>query len=121
MCTGGRILHHMKHNLWRPECSVIFVGYAAAGTTGRAIIDGADPVRLYGESVRSRAQIYTINGFSGHAGQKTLLDWLERTGKPENVVLVHGEDHAREALAHAIEEKMGLSSVIPGVGDVIEF
>jgi len=121
MCTGGRILHHMKHNLWRPECSVIFVGYAAAGTTGRAIIDGADPVRLYGESVRSRAQIHTINGFSGHAGQKTLLDWLERTGKPEKVILVHGEDHAREALAHAIEEKMSLSSVIPGVGDVIEF
>ncbi len=120
MCTGGRILHHLRHNLWRPECSVIFVGYAAVGTTGRAIIDGVNPIRLYGESVQVRAQIHTINGFSGHAGQRTLLDWLERTGQPEKVILVHGEDSSREALSHAIGEKLGLTTVLPGTGDVIE-
>lgn len=120
MVTGGRVLHHIKHNGWRPECSIVFVGFAAQGTTGRAIIDGVSPVRLYGDSVEIRAQVHTINGFSGHAGQKTLLDWVGRAGQPEKVVLVHGEDRARETLAHRIEESYGLQCVMPQVGDVIE-
>ncbi len=120
MCTGGRVLHHLKHNIWRPECSVVFVGFAAVGTTGRAIIDGVSPVNLYGETVEVKAQIHTVNGFSGHAGQQTLMDWLKSTGQPEKVILVHGEDSSRKTLAHRIDEELGLPCVLPTVGQVIE-
>lgn len=109
MCTGGRILHHLRHNLWRPECSVIFVGYSAEGTLGRRILDKEPVVEIHGEQVANNAQIWTINGFSGHGGQQTLLDWLDGTGEPEVVFLVHGEDRAEEALAHHIDETMGLN------------
>ena len=105
MATGGRVLHHLRYNLWRPECSVIFVGFAAHGTLARRIIDGAQYVRLLGEDVRVAAHIYTINGFSAHADRDELLTWHEASGSPQTTFLVHGEDGARNALAEALAQR----------------
>jgi metallo-beta-lactamase family protein len=99
MCTGGRVRHHLKHNLWRPESSVVFVGYAAHGTLARRIIDGADKVRIFGEEMPVRARIHTIGGFSAHADQAGLLAWHRHTGSPEVTCLVHGEEESMKALA----------------------
>ncbi|MDD2466055.1 MAG: MBL fold metallo-hydrolase [Desulfobulbus sp.] len=99
MCTGGRIRHHLRHNLWRKESSVVFVGYAAGGTLARQIIEGEEVVRVLHEQVEVNAEIYTIGGFSAHADQEELLAWHARTGKPECTVLVHGEPEAMQALA----------------------
>ncbi len=105
MCTGGRIKHHLKHNLWRDECSVIFVGYQAKGTLGRKIIDGAKEVEIYGELISVNAEIYTINGFSAHAGRSTLLDWASRFSPKTHIFTMHGEEHAIESLKKGLEER----------------
>ena len=97
MCNGGRVRHHLKHNLWRDRCSVVFVGYAAEGTLARRIVDGAASVRIFNEDVPVRAQVWTINGFSAHADQPALLAWLG-TAPRRKVFLVHGE-YARGMLA----------------------
>ncbi|WP_108259586.1 MBL fold metallo-hydrolase [Mangrovicoccus ximenensis] len=102
MCTGGRVRHHLRHNLGKPESSVIFVGYAAAGTLARIIIDGAREVKLFGEHIPVRAQIHTINGFSAHAGASDLKLWHARTGSPGRTFLVHGETKALKALSKAL-------------------
>jgi len=91
MCTGGRVRHHLKHNLWREDSSVVFVGYAASGTLARMIINGAKQVRLFGEEIPVRASIHTINGFSAHADQAELLAWHQQIGAPGRTFLVHGE------------------------------
>lgn len=98
MCTGGRIRHHLKHHLWRENCSVIFVGFAAHGTLARHIIDGAKSVRIFNEHISVRARIYTINGFSAHADQHELLEWHRRTGRPERTILVHGDEEVMQRL-----------------------
>lgn len=92
MCTGGRVRHHLKHNLWRKDCSIVFVGFAAQGTLGRRIIDGAKSVRIFREEIPVRAQIHTIGGFSAHADQAGLLKWYSTTGAPGKTFLVHGEE-----------------------------
>lgn len=92
MCTGGRVRHHLRHNLWRRESSIVFVGFAARQTLARQIIDGAKSVRIFGEEIPVNARIYTINGFSAHADQAELLAWHARTGKPATTFLVHGEE-----------------------------
>lgn len=102
MCTGGRVRHHLRHNLAHSDCSVIFVGYAAEGTLARIIIDGAQEVKLFGDRVRVKAHIHTINGFSAHAGATDLKRWHARTGNPERTFLVHGEDAAMTAFAKAL-------------------
>jgi len=102
MCTGGRVRHHLRHNLSHSDCSVIFVGFAANGTLARMIIDGAREVKLFGDEVPVRAQIHTINGFSAHAGRSDLIDWHRHAGNPAVTFLVHGEDAARAALAQAL-------------------
>ncbi|HEY7984010.1 MAG TPA: MBL fold metallo-hydrolase, partial [Ktedonobacterales bacterium] len=99
MATGGRVVHHLRHNLWRPECGVVFVGYAAAGTLARRIIDGQRAVRIFGEEVRVAARIHTIGGFSAHADQAGLLLWYQSAGAPQRTFIVHGEDGARQMLA----------------------
>jgi len=91
MCTGGRIRHHLKHNLWREQCSIVFVGFAAPHTLARRIIEGADTVRIFGEDIRVHAAIHTLNGFSAHADHDRLLAWHRHTGKPRNTFLVHGD------------------------------
>ncbi|WP_028585639.1 MBL fold metallo-hydrolase RNA specificity domain-containing protein [Desulfogranum mediterraneum] len=94
MCTAGRIRHHLRHNLWREEAAVIFVGYAGVGTTARQIIDGAPSITIFREEVEVRADIHTIGGFSAHADQQELLNWHRQTGSPELTFLVHGEEEA---------------------------
>lgn len=103
MCTGGRVRHHLKHNLWRRESSVIFVGYAASGTLARRIIDGARQVRLFGEEIPVRAAIHTIGGFSAHADRGELLRWHGATGA-RRTFLVHGEPQSRERFAGALKD-----------------
>ncbi|MDX5351486.1 MAG: MBL fold metallo-hydrolase, partial [Paracoccaceae bacterium] len=97
MCTGGRVRHHLRHNLPHADCSVIFVGFAAEGTLARIIIDGARTVKLFGDEIPVRAQVHTINGFSAHAGHKELIAWHKRTGNPEITFLVHGEPGSMKA------------------------
>jgi metallo-beta-lactamase family protein len=98
MCTGGRVLHHLKHNLWREDSSVVFVGFAARGTLARQIIDGAKSVHLFGEEIRVRARVHTINGFSAHADRDELLAWHDRISPPRTF-LVHGEEETMAAFA----------------------
>ena len=118
MCTGGRVRHHLRHNLWRKHAGVVFVGYAARGTPARRIIDGADTVRLFGEDVRVQARIWTINGFSAHAGQHDLLGWLGHAA-PKKAVLVHGEaERGLSALASRVEA-LGIDCVVPAQGQTL--
>lgn len=121
MCTGGRILHHLKHNLWRPETWVIFVGYQSHGTLGRMLIDGIKKVKILGEQVVVKAKIKTLGGFSAHAGQNDLLSWLEGfiQSRPR-IILTHGEKVPREVLAQKIEERFGIHAELPKLGDTIE-
>jgi len=102
MCTGGRVRHHFKHNLWRRESSVVFVGFAAKGTLAREIIDGAQQVHVLGEDIPVRAHVHTINGFSAHADQAELLDWRGRIRCAGTTFLVHGESKAMEAFGRTL-------------------
>ncbi|MCA9461372.1 MAG: MBL fold metallo-hydrolase [Nitrospira sp.] len=110
MCTGGRVRHHLKHNIWRPESSVIFVGYAARGTLARNIIDGAKTIRLYHEEIPVRAKIFTIGGFSAHADQAELLAWHGQIGNPERTFLVHGD---KEVMEHFAKKLTGTQVEMP--------
>ena len=102
MCTGGRVRHHLKHNLWNRHNSIVFVGFAAQGTLARRIVDGAKRVSIYGEDIEVRASIHTIGGFSAHADQSELLAWHAKTGNPETTFLVHGEEKSMQVLAQKI-------------------
>ena len=104
MCTGGRVRHHLKKNLWRKECSVIFVGYAAKGTLARRIVDGAKTVMIFGEEIAVNSKIYTIGGFSAHAGQSELLAWHQATNKPRTTYLVHGEIESMQTFAGLLSD-----------------
>lgn len=117
MCEAGRIKHHLKHNLWRRECTILFVGYQAEGTLGRKILDGAKKVKIFGEEILVNARIESIDGFSGHADKNGLLDWLGQfKKKPRGIFIVHGESDAQEELAAAIVEKFRIDCVIPERG-----
>lgn len=114
MADAGRIKHHLRHNLWRGGASVVFVGFQAQGTTGRKIVDGADKVRIFNEEIVVKAKIFTINGFSAHAGQSQLLAWLSHFQTPGmQIFLVHGEQTAQKALADIIRERFKFQVVIP--------
>jgi metallo-beta-lactamase family protein len=116
MCTGGRVRQHLRHNLWRTNAGVIFVGYAAEGTLARRIIDGADSVGLFGDDVRVRAKIWTINGFSAHAGRSDLLAWL-RSAAPRRTLLVHGEPERGLGAFASYAGEHGFACEIPREGD----
>jgi len=103
MCTGGRVRHHLKHNLWRQDCSIVFVGFAAQGTLARRIIDGAKQVRIFGEEITVRASTHTIGGFSAHADQAELLAWHAQTGEPKTTFLVHGEEESMHTFAKKLK------------------
>jgi metallo-beta-lactamase family protein len=113
MCTAGRIKHHLKHNLWREGSSLVIVGFQAQGTTGRRIVDGAKHVKIFGENVAVKAKVFTIGGFSAHADQGDLLEWVGHFESNPRVFLIHGESFASEALAGKIEETLGMKTHIP--------
>ena len=117
MCTGGRVRHHLRHNLWRAAASVVFVGFAARGTLARRIIDGAEHVSIFGEDVPVRARVHTINGFSAHADQAELLAWHARVGGRERTILVHGEAGAMDRLAGLLA---AVPVVMPAIGSKLE-
>jgi metallo-beta-lactamase family protein len=121
MCNGGRILHHLKANLWKPSTHVLIVGYQAYGSLGRLLVDGAKEVKIFGEKIAVKATIHTLGGFSAHAGQTDLMRWFDviAPSRPR-VVLTHGEDDQRAALAKIIQQRDGLPTTLPQMGEVIE-
>lgn len=121
MCDGGRILHHLRHNLWRHGVQVILTSFMGEGTLGRRLVDGAPKVRIFREDVLVRAKVHTLGGLSAHAGQNGLLKWLGGAveAKPR-VVLVHGEDRQRAALAAVLDTKFALKATLPKRYDTIE-
>ncbi len=119
MCEAGRIRHHLKHNLWRPECTILFVGYQANGTLGRAIVEGASEVKLFGETIEVRAQIKKLTGLSGHADKAGLIEWLEGfEEKPKRVFVVHGEDSVCTSFAECLKIEHGQRAYAPYSGTV---
>jgi len=121
MCTAGRILHHLKQNLWRAETSVLIVGFQAEGTLGRQLVERAKQVSIFGEKIAVKARIHTLGGFSAHAGQSDLLEWFDHLApcQPE-LILTHGEPKARDTLAALIKERHGLEARKPLLGDTLE-
>lgn len=121
MCEAGRIRHHLKHNLWRPECTILFVGYQATGTLGRALVEGVDEVKLFGEPISVRAQILSLPGMSGHADRDGLVEWLAAfKKKPQKVFMVHGDDMSCEALADYVNREMKIPAFAPFSGTVFD-
>jgi metallo-beta-lactamase family protein len=120
MCDGGRIRHHLKHNLWRRECSIIFVGYQGKGTMGRQIVERAKSVRIFGDEIAVRASIYTINGFSAHADQAELMGWLSFFKNSPEVFIVHGEEEVAVSFGEHVREKFGFKTHVPEKGEVFE-
>ncbi len=121
MCNAGRILHHLRHNLWNPETQVVIAGYQGHGTLGRQLVGGAKKVMIFGEPVAVKAQIHTLGGFSAHAGQKDLLAWFATLAPVRpRVVLTHGENIPRTTLAGLLTSRHGLTPTLPAIGDEIE-
>lgn len=121
MCEAGRIRHHLKHHLWEENSTILFVGHQAQGTLGRRLVDGEKQVRIFGEDITVKARIEYIEGFSGHADQKTLLNWLGNfEKKPQTVFVVHGDPEAQDAYASLITDTYGIRTIIPERGDVFE-
>lgn len=117
MCESGRIKHHLKHNLWRKESSIVFVGYQAEGTLGRAILNGAKKVKIFGEEIAVNAQIYNLQGLSGHADRQGLITWLDSfKNKPKGVLLVHGEKESQNSFKELLDSK-GYTSLIMKSGE----
>lgn len=122
MCTAGRILHHLKHNLWRRGCSLVIVGYQAEGSLGRRIIEGAKTVRIFGEDIVVRAKVYTIGGFSAHADQEELLEWLGHFTNPKlQVVVIHGEKEVGRLFAETVRNRFGFQTTLPELGQTLVF
>ena len=114
MCEAGRIRHHLKHNLWREECSIIFVGFQAQGTLGRQIVDGAKSIKLFGEEIAVRARIYTIGGLSAHADRQELMGWLNKfKTRLKKIFVVHGEEETSLEFAKAVHEKFLVDTYVP--------
>ena len=114
MCEAGRIRHHLKHNLWRKEASIVFVGYQAEGTLGSRLLEGEKCVKLFGEDIKVNAEIYNVEGFSGHADKPALLNWIGSfKEKPGKIFIVHGEKDSKEDFAKEVKDKFNINSIIP--------
>ena len=121
MCEAGRIRHHLKHNLWRRESTICFVGYQAVGTLGRKLIEGADEVKLFGENVEVNATIKSLKGISGHADMNGLLDWLSGfKEEPQHVFVVHGEDGVTDEFAQTVTDRLGYPAMAPYSGGCVD-
>ena len=121
MCDAGRIKHHLKHNLWNPKNTVLFVGYQAIGTPGRALLEGATEMKLFGETVQVAAEICRMPGISGHADVNGLMTWIKAfKEKPEKVFVTHGDDEVTEIFARRLQEELGLDSMAPFSGTVYD-
>lgn len=120
MCDAGRIRHHLKHNLWREDSTILFVGYQSEGSLGRLILDGASEVKLFGETISVKAKVCRLQGMSGHADKDGLLRWLKAFDKkPERVFVVHGDDRVCEEFTQYINE-LGYNAVAPYSGTVVD-
>jgi metallo-beta-lactamase family protein len=120
MCNAGRILHHLRQHLWRPDTHVLIVGYQAEGTLGRLLVEKAKSVSIFGEKVAVRARVHTLGGFSAHAGQRDLLEWFACLARwRPRVFLTHGEKAARATLAGLIRERHGLEASLPAAGETV--
>lgn len=121
VCTGGRIMHHLRHNLPISETAILIVGFQSPGTLGRKLVEGAESVMIFGEEIPVRASIHTMGGFSAHADQTGLLDWFSTiaSSRPRTII-THGEDRARKTLGDLITSRFGLTTEQPALGDVIE-
>ncbi len=121
MCEVGRIKHHLKHSLWNPNNTILFVGYQAPGTLGRSIVDGAKKVKIFGEEIAVNARIEYIEGYSGHADQEWLMNFVYSfIIKPKHIFLVHGEPEGQLVLKQKIKEETGIPVTIPDFGEVYE-
>lgn len=121
MCEAGRIKHHLKHNLWRPECTVLFVGYQANGTLGRSLIEGAEYVKLFGETIEVRAEITRLEGISGHADKEGLINWIKAfSPKPHLVFVVHGEDTICDDFTSCLNDEHQIPAFAPFSGAIFD-
>lgn len=121
MCEVGRIKHHLKHNLWNPKSTILFVGYQAPGTLGYNIVKGAKTVKIFGEEIAVNARIEYIEGYSGHADQEGLMNFIYSFHqKPNHIFLIHGEEESQEVLKEKIEQEIGIGVTVPGFGETFE-
>jgi metallo-beta-lactamase family protein len=120
MCTGGRIKHHLKNNIWRKNCHLIIPGFQAKGTIGRAIVDGADYIRLWGETIKVAAKVHTVGGLSAHADQDGLVDWYKGFKSQPPVMLVHGEEVALNGLAERLCKETDALVRVARLGETID-
>ncbi len=122
MCEAGRIRHHLKHNLWREDSTILFVGYQSVGTTGRAIIDGAEQIKLFGETIDVKADICKLEGLSGHADKNGLIEWINgfKVKRPKKVFVVHGEDSVCTSFAQCLKNEYGFDSYAPYSGTEVD-
>jgi metallo-beta-lactamase family protein len=118
MCNAGRILHHLRQNLWKPDTAVIIVGFQSEGSLGRLLVEHRPMVKIFGEEIAVKASIHTLNGFSAHAGQTDLLNWFAPLAQSKpRVFLTHGEARGREPLAEKIRGKFAIEAVLPQFAD----
>ena len=121
MCDAGRIRHHLRHHLGRPECAVLIIGFQAAGTLGRRLVDGEKQVRILGDEIKVRASIHTIGGLSAHADQAALMGWLGGFKQPPaQTFVVHGEAETASGFADLISERLGWTVEAPAAGTQVE-
>lgn len=116
MCEAGRIKHHLKHNLWKPENTILFVGYQAANTLGRSLIEGAKKVKLFGETIYAAAEIRQLPGISGHADMNGLLDWAKNFRSPKKFFVIHGEEHSADNFTQLLKTELGIDAYAPYSG-----
>ena len=121
MVTGGRIKHHLANNISKPEATVMFVGYQAAGTLGRLILDGAKTVRILGQQYPVRAKITQIQGLSAHADRNELMKWISMlSANPKHVFITHGEQQTAQSFAGYLHEQTGFETSVPAYGDTVK-
>ena len=121
MCTGGRIRHHLKQRIWNERNTLLFAGFQAQGTLGRVIVNGAKKIMMFGDEFAVRARVETLGGFSAHAGQSELIDWIGHFNPTPRVMLIHGEADTLEVLSATLLKEKGIKSEVPAHGQTIQF